>query len=93
MVVSYIFEKAPYAKELWRHVTTVEARKLNTGYFIYVPPGYKKSAIDKVVDTGDVWNIKMAAMDCHQSQLKDVRRLKRRFKKLPKEENFQVVKK
>ncbi len=93
MVVSYVFERAPYAKELWRHVTTVEARKLNTGYFIYVPPGYKKSEIDKVVNTKDVWDIKMSAMDCHRSQSADVARLKKRFAKQPKEENFQVVKK
>ncbi len=93
MVVSYIFERVPYAKELWRSVTTEEARKLNSGYFIYVPPGYKKSEIDKVVDTSGVWDLKMKAMDCHKSQFRDAKRLKRRLDQLPKEENFQVVKK
>lgn len=93
MVTSYVFYKTPYAKTLYRYVMMEQQRQMIKDYFIYVPPGYKKSEIDLTVDINGVWQTKISAMNCHKSQKKDVLRLQRRFSKLPKKENFQVVKK
>lgn len=61
-------------------------------YFIYFPPGYKKSEIHKVVKTKDVWDKKVEAMNQHKSQSEDIKRILKIQQKLPKEEHFLVKK-
>jgi len=98
MATSYVFEKTQFVRTVLYYCITEKQRVLVSkytpgGYFIYFPPGYSRSEIDKVVDISDVWDTKIAAMNSHKSQMKDIKRIQNIHSELPKEENFLVVKK
>lgn len=93
MITSYVFEKLAFIKELMYYCITEENRALHEDYFIYFPPGYKRSEIDCMFDVSPVWNIKVKAMLAHISQSADAQRILRRSEKLPKEEYFFIRKK
>lgn len=90
MVVSYAAGRLSFVKTVLQHCITEKRAAKNKGYFIYVPPGYKKSEIDLVVDVRDVWEIKIKAMMQHWSQMHDVKRILRLSKGFPKEEYFLI---
>ncbi len=90
MATTYVFERLSFAKTLLYYCISDRSRELNKEYYIYFPPGYKKSEIDKVVQTKDVWDTKVKAMHCHQSQIHDVERILKNQAGLPKEEYFLV---
>ncbi len=93
MITSYVFERAKSVKELWYFCYTEEQRKKVKEYFIYWPPGYGESEISKKIDIESIWETKVRAMHAHASQRHDVDRILSRFENLPKEENFQIIKK
>jgi len=93
MITSYVFEKSPEVSEIWYFCNTEEVRAQNKDYFIYWPPGYEKPEISKTIDIEGVWDTKVKAMKAHESQMHDVERNLTRYKNLPKEENFIIVKK
>jgi len=90
LISSYLFERLAFIKKLMQFcvLDTPERRKMK--YFIYFPPGYKKSEIDLVSDVRGVWDIKIQAMLQHKSQIHDIERILKMFKKSPKVENFLV---
>lgn len=92
MVTMFTVQNLKFVKEIWQVCRPESQMRNRPNYFVYFPPGYKKSEIDKVVKTGDVWNKKIEAMMCHQSQIKDIKRLLGMFQKFPKEEYFLVKK-
>jgi LmbE family N-acetylglucosaminyl deacetylase len=61
-------------------------------YFIYFPPGYKKSEIDETIDVSSVWDKKVTALNKHESQKADIDTILPILQKLPKEEYFLVKK-
>ncbi|MBI4078917.1 MAG: PIG-L family deacetylase [Candidatus Levybacteria bacterium] len=92
MVASFLFYKLLFIKEMWQHCLLKEYQYMvGQNYFIYFPPGYDRSDVDKTIDVSDVWETKVAAMYCHKTQLKDIKRILRSYAKRPKEENFLVV--
>lgn len=94
MVTSYIFIHSPMVKTLYYFCLTeqiVKEEKKLGDYFIYFPPGYKKSEINKVVDVSEVWETKVKAMKTHRSQMGDVKTILSYLKKMPKEEHFLVL--
>ncbi|HSX40612.1 MAG TPA: PIG-L deacetylase family protein [Candidatus Saccharimonadales bacterium] len=93
MVTSFVFEKLPFIKTIMYSCISDKRREFFKDYFIFVPPGYKKSEIDKVVDITDVWDLKVKAMRTHKSQSADAERILREIKDLPKEEYFLVTEK
>ena len=93
MISSFVFQKIDIVREIWYHVTTLNARKSFHNYFVFVPPGYKKSEISKVINIEAVWEQKLEAMHQHESQKHDIDKLLARFKNLPREDNFVIVKK
>jgi hypothetical protein len=62
-------------------------------YFIYFPQGYKKSEITHTVDRTHMWETRVKAMHAHESQRHDFDRIIARYRNLPKEENFIILKK
>jgi len=88
LISSYVFIKTPFVKEIWYVCSTEQMRESIKGYYIYWPPGYKKSEITKVVDIEPVWETKVAAMHKHASQMHDVETILKRFETLPKNEHF-----
>ncbi len=94
-ITTYLFKKVSFIKELWYFCITQEAQKINMkylgDYFIYFPPGYKKSDITKTIDVSSVWEQKIEAIKQHESQKPDVEANLKAFEELPKEENFIVL--
>lgn len=94
MVCSYLFERLSYVdKILYYCIDQKNRSKFGSDYFIYFPPGYKKSEIDMIVPVADVWDLKVEAMMLHKSQRHDAQRILQRRSGLPKEECFLVGKK
>ena len=93
MVSSFVFHRLPFVKKILQFYIRDNRARRKQSYFIYRPPGYRKSEIDLMVDTRETWDTKVKAMTEHQSQLHDIKRLIAWFKKLPKQENFLVISK
>src|SRR5579859_902492 len=55
MVTSFVFYKLPFIQKLLYYCHSEDLRNLVEDYFIHMPQGYKRSEIQKVVDTSDVW--------------------------------------
>ena len=93
LATTYIFYRLPFVQKLLYFCISEEERKLVKDYFIYFPPGYKKSDINQIVDVSDVWERKIQSMMCHKSQIGDAKRILKMRKMLPKKEHFLVIKK
>lgn len=90
LISSYLFERLAFIKKLMQFcvLDTPERRKMK--YFIYFPPGYRKLEIDFVSDVRSIWDTKIRAMMQHKSQIHDIERILKMFRKSPKIENFLV---
>ena len=93
LATTYVFYKLPFVQKLLYFCISEEERKLVKDYFIYFPPGYKKSDINQIVDVSDVWDTKVASMLCHKSQIADAKRILKMRQKFPKVEYFLVTNK
>ncbi len=97
MVSTYLFNRLPYIKAIMYACMSAEQRKVAEDlpeYFIYFPPGYKKSEVDKIVDVSSFWEKKMAAIKCHLSQKNDMENFILPIQeKAPKDEYFIIKKK
>ncbi len=94
MITSFVFYKVSYVKHLWQYCLTEKARNVEEyDYFIYFPPGYKKSEIVKIRDVSPIWKQKVKAIHAHKSQLHDIEQILKRHAKLPKEECFLEINK
>jgi len=92
-VTLYLSERLPFIKEVWMYCAHHKlSSALHKNYFVYMPPGYKESEVDKVVDIRDVWEQKVQAIHQHQSQKEDIETILGHLKKLPKLEYFLVYK-
>ena len=92
MVTMFVAGKSKFVKEVWQNCR-LEAAERKQDYFVYMPPGYKKSQIHKTINVEDVWEQKIAAMRTHKSQFTDFKRIMEWLEKSPKEEYFLVIKK
>ena len=90
MVASFVFYKLPFVKKIMYYCLLDKYARKDQDYFIYFPPGYKRSHIDEVIDTSSVWTKKVKAMEKYQSQKKDVERVIKQQTKQPKKEYFLI---
>lgn len=90
MVTTYVFKKLPSAKTLMYYCIDEKAAAKMSKYFIYFPPGYKRSKVDKIVNIEKYWYLKQKAMYAHKSQKDDAKEVLDRIKGLPKEEYFLI---
>lgn len=93
LATTFVFYKLPFIKTLLYSCAPIEFTRRVKDYFVYFPPGYKRSEVDKIVDVSDVWDFKLKAMKAHVSQKKVADDILKRRKGLPKEEYFIVLKK
>lgn len=97
MLTSYVFEKLPGVSELWYYcfdeAENSSFRESFKDFFVYIPPGYKKSEISKTIDASPVWDQKMKAMQQHTTQMHDIEKLTEIFSKQKKEEYFIILNK
>lgn len=92
LVATYVFERLPSAKKIMYFCSNADLPRPEN-YFIYYPPGYKRSEVDEVVDVSKEWETKLQAIRVHKSQKQDMERVLARIEKGPKEELFLVRKK
>lgn len=85
---TFVVQKLRFVKNLFYFCIDENQRKLMGDYFIYFPPGYKRSDIDLAVDVSQEWMKKVQAIRAHQSQRKDGVSILKTLSKLPKEEYF-----
>ena len=93
MVTTYLFQKLKYLKTLLYFAVPEYVSQKFKDYFIYFPEGYKRHGVDQVIDVAKFQELKIKAVECHESQAHDVKIILELIKKLPKEEYFLVLKK
>ncbi len=79
LVTTFLAEKL--SLPCWYYCLTREQRRFIQDYFVFFPPGYKKKQIDLLVDISDVTDLKVKAIKCHRSQLKDSEVILKNIKK------------
>lgn len=89
-ITTFVFRQYSFIKKLMYYVTSSDESSKMGDYFIYFPEGYSKEEVDEVVNVEKVWDKKVRAMHCHQSQLHDVKRVLKNKKDKPQEEYFLV---
>ncbi len=92
MIASFVYRNMPSIDAILYHVASKESSESMKDYFIYFPPGFEKKDVDLVVDISDVLDKKIAAAKCHDTQMKDVLRVTKRWLVVPKEEWYLVTK-
>lgn len=92
MVTNFVCQKLSFVKEIWYNCLEAEVRSKVKNYYIYFPPGYTRSQIDKIIDVSTVWEQKCAAINQHVSQINDVENITKLINKSKKEEYFLVWK-
>ncbi|MBI2409855.1 PIG-L family deacetylase [Candidatus Kaiserbacteria bacterium] len=90
MVSNYVFERLPFVKKLLQFCRLETPKRRKWKYFIYVPPGYKKSDIKYVSNVTGTWQKKLEALKQHESQIGDIKGLLEMYEKSPKAEYFLV---
>lgn len=91
MVTTFVFRKLAFLKKLMYYCDTKYESDLMGDYFIYFPQGYTPDQVDEIVDVSAVWEVKLKAMQAHNSQQKDVDHVLETLNHLPKEELFLVL--
>lgn len=89
MISSFVFERLKFIKKIM-YFCRPKVKGDKWAYFIFVPPGYKESEIDVVIDTSAVWETKVKAMLKHHSQIHDIDRILKRVARFAKKEHFLV---
>ncbi len=87
------FKKTASPQKLYYFSIPKDMSEEERDYFVYSPPGILREQADEIVDVTSVWDTKVKAMYCHQSQIKDVRWILGLEEKRGKEELFLVRKK
>lgn len=90
MITYFLFYKVPYTKKMLSYVIPREVTDQMRDYFIYVPHGFKRERVDKIVNISSVWDLKKQAIMQHKSQQPDVSRMLTAMDHYPKEEYFLV---
>jgi len=91
LITTFVFKRLKFINTLLYHcVDKREGDEFGDSYFIYFPPGYKRSQIDKTVDVSSVWDTKTQAMFAHKSQKHDAEMILKFRASRPKEEYFLV---
>lgn len=93
MITTFVFEKLAFIKSLYYYCMSDVARALVPSYFVYFPPGHKKTDVDLVVDISETLDTQIEAIKCNTSQARDVKRVVEILGELPKEEYFLASKK
>lgn len=86
------FRKTKIAKKLYYFTVPNVISRLNADYFIYFPEGPDPDDMDEIIDVSSVWDVRMKAMDQHQSQAKDVVAVKSKLATWEQKECFMVRK-
>jgi N-acetylglucosamine malate deacetylase 2 len=93
MITSYVFYKLDYVRELHYFCIDESQRGIGQTYFVYFPPGYSGKEITKRVNVTSVLQQKLAAIQAHASQIKDVEKILQKHTGKRVEECFIIIRK
>lgn len=79
MVTSFVYSKRESVQAILYNCVPREVSDAMREYFVYFPHGYQKEQVDLVVDVSEVFDQKLAAARCHESQAADVERVTKRW--------------
>lgn len=88
LVTTFVFCRYSFIKKVMYYCLSRTKSDMMSDYFIYFPRGYEREDVDEIVNVEGVWETKVRAMQCHQSQIGDVKRVLKDSEGLPKEEYF-----
>lgn len=91
-VINFIAPKLSYIQEVLYFCFIQKQREFINDYFIFFPPGYKKSEVDMEVDVSSVWEKRTQSIYSHKSQQLDIQFYMPLLEGLPKKEYFLVKK-
>ncbi len=86
------FRKTKIAKNLYYFTVPNAISCLNTNYFIYFPEGPDPGEMHEIIDVSSVWDVRLSAMEQHQSQAKDVKEIREELESWEQKECFMVRK-
>jgi len=90
MITYYLFYKLSYTHKMLSYVILREVTDALGDYFIYVPHGFRRDRVDKIVDVAKYWELKKQAIAQHASQKADGSRMLKTMDAYPKEEYFLI---
>jgi LmbE family N-acetylglucosaminyl deacetylase len=93
LVTTFVYRKTKFVKKLLYYSELETVLGEMKDYFIYMPPGIEINEADLVVDVSSVWETKLSAINCHQSQKQDGEMIKQQLLKHPKKEYFKILQK
>ncbi len=93
LVTTFVYRKTKFVKKLLYYSELETVLGEMKDYFIYMPPGIEINEADLVVDVSSVWETKLSAINCHQSQKQDGEMIKQQLSKHPKKEYFKILQK
>ena len=94
MVTHFVFHRSPSVKRLMLFCKSEsQTRGFLENYFIYRPHGYRREQIDEVIEVSDVWETKIRAMQCHKTQIADMKKILARPPVMLMEECFLIERK
>lgn len=88
--VTKVFNDTKVAQKLYYYNVSKYSSDQEKDYFIYFPDGKNEDEVDEVVDISGVYDIQVAAMKAHVSQMKDVEKILKKEEDQPKQELFVV---
>ncbi len=87
------FKKTESPQKLYYYSIQKQQTDEMKDYFVFSPPGITLDQADEIIDVAPIWDTKVTAMHCHQSQIKDVNWILSLEERTGKKELFLVRKK
>ena len=87
-ITTYAYFKTRVAQKLYYHCVSLAWQKHIKDYFVFFPRGRKEQEIGATIDVSGVWDMRVAAMREHKTQMHDVTRLLEIMNSVPQEEYY-----
>ena len=85
------FDKTHIAEKLYYYALPAGFTSLMHNYFIHFPKGRTLEEIDETVDISNVWEDKLRAMYCHETQKYDSEIILTNWRRYGKQEDYFVI--
>ena len=87
-ITTYAYFKTNVAQKLYYHCVSPAWQKHIKDYFVFFPRGRTEQEITTTIDVSGVWDMRVAAMREHKTQMHDVTRLLEIMNSVPQEEYY-----
>lgn len=84
------FKKTKIAKKIYYFTIPKAISRVVKNYFVYFPEGLDPNQMSEIIDVNSVWKTRLMAMNQHESQSGDIKKIKLMFRFWKKSECFIV---